>query len=606
MLVLAATLVSTPHLSATAPSEYQYEARTGTDNPMASVADGGPFGAYAARACLAAADVDGDGDIDLLVGEYIDHPTQQLSALSYYRNDGSASCPDFVLVPGGGVLAVAVDAVADLLPGGVRPVLADVDSDGDVDLVVSGFVGGTIDQNALYFRNEGGSGSPAYVAVDAAENPFADVESQAGSGGSFAFGDLDGDGLIDLVCASPIARYGPSTYLNTGSPTAPTFGLAAIDPFGDFPLPSDQYEVPAGFALVDHDYDGDLDGVHSYVLDSGYVYVDNLHNVGTVYEPDYNRLAGDNSAFKGLTGIPEVGDLQYLSLVFADLDSDGDSDVLLSGSESIPADPGEISSIVYAENVEPVRVAPHGGSRVSNSYFDSLPVDCNKTRGYIYLVSWSETVESMDDLEAAVAAGRGSRAEVTQAVEPTEISAYGLTAGTYEIWGVDGLGRGAVASTSDVIVTEAGPPVTVGDSSTVWIDAVTFDDETYWTGNNEGYTVVPYSEIPATQGGTLAVSVTLGYSDDLRFPERQLAHQLVGVWLDLNDDADFDDEGEELAMAGPAIGSIPLSLSIPAEVSPGLHRLRIVMQYHLLGAPSPVGPVAYGEVEDYVLSVTEE
>jgi hypothetical protein len=117
-------------------------------------------------------DLDGDGDLDLLVGE-------SSGWLNYYRNDGSRTEPDFTLV-------------SDTLEGihiGRRsaPALVDLDGDGDLDLILG------VETGALaYFRNEGTRRQFHFVRD---ENFALEVEGVAAP----ATGDLDGDGRVELL-----------------------------------------------------------------------------------------------------------------------------------------------------------------------------------------------------------------------------------------------------------------------------------------------------------------------------------------------------------------------------------------------------------------------
>jgi len=117
-------------------------------------------------------DLDGDGDLDLLVGE-------ASGALNFYRNEGGPREPRFVLV----------SDTLDVIDVGRRsaPALADVDGDGDLDLMVGSDANGL-----LLFRNAGTRAAPRFVHDETFRldvPPFATP----------ALGDVDGDGDLDLV-----------------------------------------------------------------------------------------------------------------------------------------------------------------------------------------------------------------------------------------------------------------------------------------------------------------------------------------------------------------------------------------------------------------------
>ncbi|KAH8066607.1 hypothetical protein JL722_1054 [Aureococcus anophagefferens] len=165
-------------------------------------------------------DLDGDGDLDLVVGE-------DLGALYYYENVGSAATPSYVAVTGS---ANPFDGIDVGLYS--APALADVDGDGDLDLVV-----GEWDGTLYYFENVGSATSPSYAARTGSANPFDGID--VGSDSKPALVDLDGDGDLDLVVGTYVgALY---YYENVGSAASPSY--AAVTPS---PAPSTSSTSVAG------------------------------------------------------------------------------------------------------------------------------------------------------------------------------------------------------------------------------------------------------------------------------------------------------------------------------------------------------------------------
>ncbi len=119
-------------------------------------------------------DLDGDGDLDLVTGGYG-------SALALWRNDGTRAAPAFVLA----------DSLVVRIPRGSNtvPALADLDGDGDLDLVI-GEATGTLN----YYRNDGGRERPVFTLVS---EEWLGLDVGRRSAPTFA--DLDGDGDLDLL-----------------------------------------------------------------------------------------------------------------------------------------------------------------------------------------------------------------------------------------------------------------------------------------------------------------------------------------------------------------------------------------------------------------------
>ena len=117
-------------------------------------------------------DVDGDGDLDLFIGE-------SSGVLNFYRNDGTARAPRFALV----------SDEFDRIDVGRRsaPLLIDVDADGDLDLLI-----GSDDEGLLLFRNQGTRSVPRFERDSSFRLDLPPSTAPA-------MGDLDGDRRPDLV-----------------------------------------------------------------------------------------------------------------------------------------------------------------------------------------------------------------------------------------------------------------------------------------------------------------------------------------------------------------------------------------------------------------------
>ena len=233
----------------------------------------------------ALADLDGDGDLDLLLGNKIDPGSSASGSLQHFENVGTRSAPAF---RARGRIPVA--AAFHLAPA-----LGDLDGDGDPDLVL-----GTWRDALLYFRNEGTRVAPKFVLADSAL-----LTLTRGSHAAPSLADLDGDGDLDLLVgeASGSVNY----YRNDGTPAAARFTLV-----------SDEWEGIAGGRrsaprAADVDGDGDLDLVVGNESGNPLVY----RNTGSARAPSFSRETAP-------VDWPPLG-----TPAFGDLDGDGDSDALL-------------------------------------------------------------------------------------------------------------------------------------------------------------------------------------------------------------------------------------------------------------------------------------
>lgn len=248
-----------------------------------------PFGLVSvySHAAPAFADLDADGDLDLLIGEYY-------GTMQYFENIESANVPQFAppqLNPFGIITA------SDL----AFPEFVDLDNDGDMDLLVGQYHG-----DMMYFENTGSPINPQFSTP--VINPYGLVPTNNHAIPDFA--DLDDDGDLDLL----VGEYdgGMRFFENTGSAINPQFSAPLINPFG----------IDSTYVLASPDF-ADLDGDGDFDLLVGEYYggLQYFENIGT----------SENPLFSG----PQMNPFGLISTYylafpeFADLDDDGDMDLLV-------------------------------------------------------------------------------------------------------------------------------------------------------------------------------------------------------------------------------------------------------------------------------------
>ncbi|MBC6409973.1 MAG: VCBS repeat-containing protein, partial [Ekhidna sp.] len=282
---------------------------------------------------IAFADVDKDGDQDVLItGSTGSEGTSKL-----YLNNGSGGFTEKESTPFTGV-------------GESSIAFADVDKNGYEDVLITGADGSLLSSSNLYLNDgEGGftSETTSFTRVKNGSIAFADVNGDGhqdvlitgegffstraaslylnnGSGGftlkaapftgvslsSIAFADVNKDGHQDvLITGETDTGRIANLYLNDGSGnfTEKTEGASFAEVSG------------SSIAFADVDKDGDPD-----VLITGY---DGAKNVANLYLND-----GEGN-FMEKSGTP-FAEVAPSSIAFADVDKDGDQDVLITGQNN--------------------------------------------------------------------------------------------------------------------------------------------------------------------------------------------------------------------------------------------------------------------------------
>lgn len=212
--------------------------------------------------CLA--DLDADGDLDLSVGMLYG----EAYPLFYYENIGSAAQPVWQ----------RDDSIYQSLPGGswTCPEVADLDDDGDLDLVLA------VGWDLRGYLNTGTSQVPLWLRDDSLVEGISLPYPRS----SPNFGDLDGDGDLDLVVGGRSYDGPIICYENSGGPQSPTW----IE--NEELLTGVEMDVEsAGLDLADLDGDGDPDML-SWEVGNGCVVYLNQGPTTPVESSSWGRIKG--------------------------------------------------------------------------------------------------------------------------------------------------------------------------------------------------------------------------------------------------------------------------------------------------------------------------
>jgi hypothetical protein len=250
---------------------------------------------------IAPADVDGDGDLDLaVIGFYVVYNVSVEDLLVIFKNEGPDDSGSWVFteerVPLDGVFA----GDSDLAWG-------DYDADGDPDLAV-GSEGSTV-----LYRNDAGT----LALTDTVLPGYREDSSYTGAYDlrSLSWADSDNDGDLDLLIPSVFDfdnfQYSTQLIRNGGSDEAGGWVFSVV------PTTLDP-TVNAQTSWIDDDHDGDLD-----------LFVCNVDPfMDTSFTRRYRNDGGDVFVGEDLAPVQ----VQWGTADWGDYDSDGDTDMLVAGN----------------------------------------------------------------------------------------------------------------------------------------------------------------------------------------------------------------------------------------------------------------------------------
>jgi len=222
-----------------------------------------------------AADMDNDGDMDIVSASKTDN------TIAWYENDGTAN-PSWV--------AANIDTNAT----GARSVyIADLDNDGDMDIVSASFNDNTI----AWYENDGAE-NPTWSAVN--------IDITASGATSVFASDLDNDGDLDILASS--ANNNTIAWYENDGGVNPTWTASVIATSAD---------VPILIFASDMDNDGDVDIISASKTDNTIAWYENDGAVNPSWTAADIATNAENAR----------------AIFLADMDNDGDMDILSASQD---------------------------------------------------------------------------------------------------------------------------------------------------------------------------------------------------------------------------------------------------------------------------------
>ena len=274
-----------------------------SDTQLPGVVVPGPSGS--------AGDVDADGDVDFYLGGYLQgttFPWHRCAANALLIGDGTGRFTDRAA-------ALGVDDEGCAL----ATAMVDIDDDGDLDLVTVNDFAMFVGPSRIY-RNDGPDDATGELRFTALPGGL----STPVYGMGVAFDDLNSDGRLDLMMSS-IGRPAAMVQDELGGFVDATESLGLAVRHGRTGL-----QVTWGLAFEDYDHDGHLDAIASGGHIPAAIFLESAPNASNVVWA--GRSDGGFDADPAGWVLPEGGQYVGRGLSRGDLDGDGRTDLVIAHS----------------------------------------------------------------------------------------------------------------------------------------------------------------------------------------------------------------------------------------------------------------------------------